>query len=58
MRDYGYVENMGMGIPRKIIRGLQAHNGTDPQLIKQEERFIVRLLAGPLHEESRAGSAP
>ena len=58
MRDYGYVENMGMGIPRKIIRGMRAHNGTEPELIEQEERFIVRLLAGPLHEESGAGTVP
>ncbi len=45
MRDYGYLEHMGMGIPRKIIRGMKEHNGTEPGLIQQDERFIVQLLA-------------
>ena len=45
MRDYRYLEHMGMGIPRKIVRGMKEHNGTEPDLIEQGERFIVRLLA-------------
>ncbi|MFH0811155.1 MAG: ATP-binding protein [Pseudomonadota bacterium] len=45
MRDYGYLEHMGMGVPRKIIRGMKAHNGTEPELIEEGERFTVRLLA-------------
>ena len=44
MRDYGYLEHMGMGIPRKIVKSMQAHNGTMPELIVEEERFVVRLL--------------
>ncbi len=47
MRDYGYLEHMGMGVPRKIIRGMRDHNGTDPDLIADDERFIVRLWKGP-----------
>ena len=43
MRDYGYVEHMGMGVPRKIIRGMREHNGTEPDLIEENERFTVRL---------------
>ncbi len=45
MRDYGYMEHMGMGIPRKIIRGMRAHNGTEPELIADSdgERFTLRL---------------
>lgn len=46
MRDYGYLEHMGMGVPRKIIRGMREHNGTDPDLIEVNERFVVRLFAG------------
>ena len=46
MRDYGYLEHMGMGVPRKIVRGMKAHNGTDPDLIEEHERFIVRLFVG------------
>jgi ATP-dependent DNA helicase RecG len=45
MRDYRYLEHMGMGIPRKIILGMRAHNGTDPILIEDEERFVLRLIA-------------
>jgi len=44
MRDYGYLEHMDMGIPRKIVKSMQAHNGTLPELIEDEERFVVRLL--------------
>ncbi len=47
MRDYGYREHMGMGIPRKIIRGMREHNGTEPDLIEDGERFIVRLWSRP-----------
>ena len=43
MRDYGYLEHMGMGVPRKIVRGMMEHNGTDPDLEEEEERFTVRL---------------
>ena len=45
MRDYGYVEHMGMGVPRKIVRGMKRHNGTDPEFFEDGDRFIVRLFA-------------
>ncbi len=44
MRDYGYLEHMGMGIPRKIIRGMQTHNHTTPELVEDGEQFILRLF--------------
>ncbi len=48
MRDYRYLEHMGMGIPRKIVKGMKEHNGTEPDLVELDERFIVRLHAkGP-----------
>ena len=43
MRDYGYLDHMGMGVPRKIVRGMKEHNGTEPDLIEEGERFRVRL---------------
>ncbi|MGH9352162.1 MAG: ATP-binding protein [Terriglobia bacterium] len=46
MRDYGYLEHMGMGVPRKIIRLMQEHNGTGPDLVEDGEQFTVRLWAG------------
>jgi ATP-dependent DNA helicase RecG len=45
MRDYGYLEHMGMGIPRKIIRGMQTHNHTSPELVEDGEQFVLRLFA-------------
>ena len=43
MRDYGYLEHMGMGVPRKILKSMHESNGTEPDLIEDGERFIVRL---------------
>lgn len=43
MRDYGYLEHMGMGIPRKIVKEMKRHNNTMPDLIEDGENFIVRL---------------
>jgi len=43
MRDYGYLEHMGMGVPRKIVKEMQKHNGTWPDLIEDGEFFMVRL---------------
>jgi len=45
MRDYRYLEHMGMGIPRKIIIGMKAHNGSVPDLVEEPERFMLRLFA-------------
>ncbi len=47
MRDYGYLEHMGMGIPRKIMHSMREHNGTDPDLVEEDERFILRLWKNP-----------
>ena len=43
MRDYGYVDARGMGVRNKIIPGMLALNGTEPDLIEEEHRFTVRL---------------
>ncbi len=43
MRDYGYLEHMGLGVPRKIIKCMREHNGTDPDLVEEGESFTVRL---------------
>jgi ATP-dependent DNA helicase RecG len=45
MRDYRYLEHMGMGVPRKIVLGMKTHNGTEPALIEDQERFMLRLTA-------------
>lgn len=43
LRDYKLIEASGLGVPRKIIKGMRDHNGTEPDLIEEETRFIVRL---------------
>ena len=43
MRDYGYAEARGMGVRNKIIPGMREHNGTESDLIEDENRFTVRL---------------
>ena len=47
MRDYGYLEHMGMGVPRKTIKLMHESNGTEPDLIEDGERFVVRLWKEP-----------
>lgn len=43
LRDYRYIEATGLGVPRKIVVGMHDHNGTDVDLMEQDERFLVRL---------------
>jgi len=43
LRDYGYVEHYGMGVRHRIIESMRSHNGTEPALIEEDHRFIVRL---------------
>ena len=45
MRDYRYLEHLGMGVSRKIVDGMLKHNNTEPELVEDGERFIVRLFA-------------
>lgn len=43
LRDYRYIEATGLGVPRKIIEGMRVHNGTVPELVEEDSRFVVRL---------------
>lgn len=43
MRDYGYVEGLGMGIRRQVIPAMAEHNGTEPEFLEDESRLIVSL---------------
>ncbi len=47
MRDYRYVDARGMGVRNKIIPGMRAHNGTEPDFVVEESRVTVRLWKGP-----------
>ena len=43
LRDYGYIEHYGMGVRNRIIESTRTHNGTEPDLLEQKDRFVVRL---------------
>jgi ATP-dependent DNA helicase RecG len=43
LRGYRYVDDRGLGVPRKIIRGMREHNSTEPDLVPEDHRFMVRL---------------
>lgn len=43
LRDYRYVDARGLGIPRKIIPLMREHNHTEPELVEEEARFVLRL---------------
>ncbi len=43
LRDYRYVDARGMGVRNKVIPGMKAHNGTEPEFIEAQGRFAVRL---------------
>ena len=47
MRDYRYLEHSGMGVPRKIVKCMKEHNGTEPELVEEGERFTIRLMRAP-----------
>ena len=55
LRDYRYVEATGLGVPRKIIEGMRVHNGTEPDLVEEESRFVVRLWRPRAEAVSGAG---
>ena len=54
LRDYRYIEATGLGVPRKIVAGMLAHNGTEADLVEEESRFLVRLWKHP----QRSDEAP
>lgn len=43
MKDYGYVEHIGMGVRNKIIAGMKKHNGTEPDFIADDLQVKVIL---------------
>ena len=46
LRDYGCIEHFGMGIRYRIVESMRRHNGTEPDLVEEDGRFIVRLWKG------------
>lgn len=50
LRDYRYVEHQGMGVRNRIIGSMLLHNGTEPDLEEEDDRFVVRLWKEPGQE--------
>ncbi len=47
LRDYGYIEHFGMGVRTRIIESMRRHNGSEPDLVEEDDRFMVRLWKAP-----------
>ena len=47
LRDYRYIEHYGMGVRNRIINSMRRHNGTEPDLVDGDDRFMVRLWKAP-----------
>lgn len=43
LRDYGYGAHSGTGVRNRIIESMRYHNGTEPDLVEDDHRFVVRL---------------
>lgn len=43
MRDYGYMEHMGMGIPRKMFASMQEAGLPDPEIMIDDESTTVNF---------------
>ncbi len=44
LAQHGYAEDIGLGIPQKIIRRMLDHNGKGPKLEESGEEFILTLF--------------
>ena len=51
LKDYGYVEHMGMGVRNKIIAGMLKHNGTEPDFYAEDLQLKVCLWRTPPHSQ-------
>ena len=36
-----------MGVRTRIVESMRDHNGTEPDLVEEDDRFIVRLWKAP-----------
>ena len=44
MRDYGYIDQRGMGVRVKVIPSMREHNGTEPDFKADEDGLTTVLL--------------
>ena len=53
LRDYRYIEHYGMGVRNRIINSIRQHNGTEPDLVEEDDRFMVRLWKAPRNHDGK-----
>ena len=41
------IDHYGMGVRNRIINSIRRHNGTEPDLVEEDDRFMVRLWKAP-----------
>jgi predicted HTH transcriptional regulator len=51
LRDYGYVEHLGMGVRNRIIRSMREHNGTEPTWSKKSNVSSFAYGRNPVSPE-------
>ena len=51
LRDYRHIERYGMGVRNGIINPIRQHNGTEPDLVEEDDRFMVRLWKAPRNHD-------
>lgn len=54
-QHFGYVEDIGLGIPDKIIKLMKEHSGKEPELKEIGEEFIVNLFPAQHRENITRG---
>ncbi|GFP24425.1 hypothetical protein HKBW3S09_01892, partial [Candidatus Hakubella thermalkaliphila] len=55
LQHFGYVEDIGLGIPNKIIKLMKEHSGKEPELKELGEEFIVTLFPAEAKENMERG---
>jgi ATP-dependent DNA helicase RecG len=55
LQHFGYVEDIGLGIPNKIIRLMKEHAGKEPELKELGEEFMVTLFPAEAKEKYGEG---
>jgi len=47
------IEHYGMGVRNRIINSIRRHNGTEPDLVAEDDRFMVRLWKAPRNYDGK-----
>lgn len=51
MKDLNFMRNIGMGISHTMLRQMRQHHGSEPELIAEDGKFMVRFSFQPLKSQ-------